>query len=194
MNDLTRQSLLARAGSGDGLAWKEFASIYEPFIGRWLQRTGVQAQEVDDLTQEVLVTLVKELPRFKPSGQPGAFRAWLRKTTVRKALGFHRSRKGKPQAPGGDAAHAALAQLEDPDSDLTRQFDADHNAHVLQRLFRLVEGDFAGTTAEAFRLVAVEGKKAKEVAASLGMTPAAVHVAKARVLQRLREEGAGLLD
>ena len=42
------------------------------------------------------------------------------------------------------------------------------------------------STWDAFRLMAVEGKSSKEVAERLGMTVAAVYLAKSRVMMRLR--------
>ena len=50
------------------------------------------------------------------------------------------------------------------------------------------------TTWAAFRRTAVDGRPAAEVAVELGLTPNAVHVARSRVLVRLRAEAAGFLD
>ena len=48
--------------------------------------------------------------------------------------------------------------------------------------------DFQDSTWQAFWLTAVQGKSGKEVAAVLGMTTAAVYLAKRRVMARLKEE------
>ena len=40
----------------------------------------------------------------------------------------------------------------------------------------------------------VEGKKTAEVAATLGLSPNAVRIAKARVLKRFRQESEGLIE
>jgi RNA polymerase sigma-70 factor (ECF subfamily) len=50
-----------------------------------------------------------------------------------------------------------------------------------------VRGEFEERTWQAFWHTAVEGRRPKDVAADLGMSPGAVRVAKCRVLQRLRE-------
>ena len=51
-----------------------------------------------------------------------------------------------------------------------------------------VRGDFEERTWQAFWLTGVDGKAAKEVAQDLGMTLAAVYLAKSRVMKRLKEQ------
>src|SRR5262249_9603503 len=101
----------------------------------------------------------------------------------------------RPASPAGDALlENLLAQWEDPDSALSKQWDQEHNAHVVRRLLELLEPEFEPRTWEAFRKVALEGKKAAEVAQELGMSPVAVRIAKSRVLTRCRQEITGLID
>jgi hypothetical protein len=64
MNE-TQQSLLLRAQNGEQDAWKDLTDLYRPLILGWLQRQGVPARDLDDLSQEVLLSVVKHLPRFK---------------------------------------------------------------------------------------------------------------------------------
>ena len=61
-------------------------------------------------------------------------------------------------------------------------------AGLFARALDLIRGEFEERTWAAFRLTAVEGRAARDVAADLAMTPGAVRVAKSRVLRRLREE------
>jgi RNA polymerase sigma-70 factor (ECF subfamily) len=87
-----------------------------------------------------------------------------------------------------------LEQLEDPNSALSQLWDREHDQHVTRRLLELIEPEFSATTWQAFRRVVLEGAKAAEVAAELGITANAVWIAKSRVLARLREELRGLTD
>ena len=72
--------------------------------------------------------------------------------------------------------------------------DREHDEHVLKALLRRVEGDFAPATWQAFRRHVMEGEPAAQVAESLGLTLNCVLLAKSRVLKRLRQESAGLVD
>jgi RNA polymerase sigma-70 factor (ECF subfamily) len=192
--DETNQSLLRRACGGSEDAWGALAALYRPLICHWLLRAGAPAQEADDLTQDILLTLVRELPRFRHSGQPGAFRTWLRVVATNRARAFWRARQGKAQATGDSAFLDLLQQLEAPDTDASRQWDREHDDHVLRCLLALMEAEFEPATLRAFRLLTLDGAAAAAVADELGMSVGAVYVAKSRVLRRLREEAAGLLD
>jgi RNA polymerase sigma-70 factor (ECF subfamily) len=193
MNE-TRLSLLLRAQTGETDAWKGLTDLYRPLILGWLNRQGVPAADLDDLGQEVLVGVVKQLPGFQHSGRRGAFRTWLRTIVCRRTADYWRAIDGDTQARGGSAAAAALQELADPDSGLNRQWDEEHDRYVLQCLLDLAEEEFEPTTLQAFRRLALDGASGAEAARELGMSVAAVYVAKSRVLARLRREAEGLID
>src|SRR5947209_11097230 len=112
----TSQSLLKRARDpADAASWRRLTDIYTPLIRRGVRPYVAQPADVDDVVQEVLTTLVRELPRFEHNGRPGAFRAWLRAITVNRIRTYWQSRRA-PQGAGGDAVLEQLNQLEDPDS------------------------------------------------------------------------------
>ncbi len=190
----TRTSLLLRARQGEAAAWQRLVELYQPRIRGWLVRQQVRPSDADDLTQEVLAAVVKDLPRFEHAGRPGAFRGWLRTITVNRARAFWRAGAGRALSTGGDEFLERVAQLEDPTSELARLWDDEHDRHVLGRLLALLEQDFEPSTVRAFRRLTFDGAAPQEVAAELGMSVVAVYGAKARVLQRLRQEAEGLLD
>jgi RNA polymerase sigma-70 factor (ECF subfamily) len=186
----TSQGLLQRLQSDrQGPAWHRLLELYTPLIRGWLQRHGVAGAEADDLVQEVLTTVVQELPSFQHNGQPGAFRAWLRQITANRLLGYWRARKRSPAQ-----IEPVLEQLADPGSDLGRQWDDEHDRHVLARLLDLAAGDFQPTTWQAFQRVVLDGADPDQVARELNLTINAVWSAKSRVLRRLRQEARGLVD
>jgi RNA polymerase sigma-70 factor (ECF subfamily) len=191
----TSASLLDRLRVGhDDAAWERLIDLYEPFIRRWLSDPALSA-DADDLTQDVLAVLVRELPRFDRR-RLGSFRAWLRTVTVNRVREHRRRRRAglRERPDGGTDAADRLAQLADPASGLSRQWDADHDRHVAHKLLDLIEPEFSAPTWTAFRRQVVDGEKAAAVAAALGTTVNAVLLAKSRVLSRLREEAAGLLE
>lgn len=192
--DETRQSLLLRAQTGEVDAWETLAGLYRPLIVGWLNRQGVPAGDLDDVSQDVLLSLVKHLPAFQHSGHRGAFRAWLRTIVCSRTADYWRGIDAGGHAAGGSGAMAALQQMADPDSDLNRQWDEEHDRYVLNCLLDLVDEEFEPATVRAFRRLALDGATGAEAAQELGMSVAAVYVAKSRVLQRIRQEAEGLID
>jgi RNA polymerase sigma-70 factor (ECF subfamily) len=148
MND-TRQSLLLRAQNGQTNAWKDLTDLYRPLILGWLNRQGVPAGDLEDLSQEVLVSVVTHLPTFQHSGQRGAFRTWLRTIVCRRTVDYWRAIDANTPATGGSGAVAALEQIADPDSTLNRQWDEEHDQYVIHCLLDLVEQKFEPVTLQA---------------------------------------------
>jgi RNA polymerase sigma-70 factor (ECF subfamily) len=190
----TSRSLLVRACQGHEPAWQRIVDLYRPLIHGYLIHEGIQSQEADDLTQDVLAVLVRELPHFEHTGRPGAFRGWLRQITVNRAREFWRAGKCRTAAVGGTDFLNRIQQLEDADNPLTQHWNEEHDRHVLRQLLSLMEEEFGAGPVRAFHRLTFEGASAREVAEELGMSVGAVYTAKSRVLARLREAGAGLLD
>ena len=188
----TSLSLLQRARSpGDEWAWRELAELYEPLLRRWMTRYDVGGVDADDLVQETLLFVARRLKGFEHNGRTGAFRCWLRTALVHRLQRHWREQRRRPVA-GGEVL-AALAELEDAASGLSRLWDRQHDAHVARRLLEKVRPRFEQRTWEAFRLTALEGMKPADAAEKLGVSANAVCAARCRVLSALRQEGRGLL-
>jgi RNA polymerase sigma-70 factor (ECF subfamily) len=191
----TSATLLERLiDRSDSVAWRRLVDLYTPLINAWLRRHGVSTADAEDLTQEVLEVVVREVARFRHNGRVGAFRTWLRTITINCLRQSLRSRRAQAKATGSSDITEMLNQLEDPASDLSRRWDKEHDEFVLQRLLDLIEPDFRPATWEAFRRQVVDGASAETVAAELGLTVNAVLIAKSRVLSHLRRNAAGLVD
>src|SRR5262245_66077737 len=115
---ITRHSLLVRAQSGDECAWQDLTDLYRPLIVGWLRYQAVPAGEIDDLVQEILLSVVQNLATFRHSGRRGAFRSWLRTIAHSRACDFWRARGRQTLASGDSSVAETLRQLEDADSEL----------------------------------------------------------------------------
>lgn len=190
----TSASLLERLRtSPDEASWRRLDDLYQPLIRRWLLRDPSLRQDADDLVQEVMSVLVRELPRFRRR-RNGSFRRWLRTITANRLAALYRSRKNRPLALGCPAEESPLTQLADPTSEMSRQWDREHDRYVLSRLMELIAPQFEPTTMAAFRRVALDGATPAQTAEELGVSLNAVLIAKSRVLSMLRQEAKGLID
>lgn len=191
----TSSSLLERLRDNtDIAAWDRFAELYGPLLHQWLNSYHLQHHDSCDVAQEVLTVVSRKLATFEYDPRRGAFRGWLRTILANQLRAFWRRRKRHPPGIGDVAWQQRLAELEDPNSELSACWDKEYNKSVSDRALRLIQTDFEPSTWQAFWQVVVEGRKPAEVADELGLTRNAVYIAKSRILERLKHELAGLLD
>lgn len=185
----TPTSLLTRLwGRFDPAAWEQFVSLFTPLIYAWGRQVGLQDPDAADLVQEVFVKLIGILPGFTYDAQKG-FRRWLRTVTLN-TWRDRCKRRAERALPGGEAALAVVAAADEAD----KFWEAEYRQHLVNRALALMQADFQPATWKAFWEQVVVGRPAKEVAAELGMTVGAAYAAKFRVLDRLRQELAGMLE
>jgi RNA polymerase sigma-70 factor (ECF subfamily) len=192
----TSVSMLERLASAPTDAdWRRLDDLYRPLLRAWVARAGVPASDVYDLVQEVLVVVVRKISGFERRGK-GAFRAWLRTILANKVGDYFSKQKHLPTATGDSDILRRLKELESPDSALSHLWDREHDEHVLAEAIKRVQGqgDFKTVTWEAFRRHVRKGEPAVEVAKALDLSLNSVLLAKSRVLKRLRQELAGLVD
>ena len=91
MSETTSVHFINRLREGNEThSWNRFCEIYDPFILGWLLRQGVRDCDAADIRQEVMCTVLCELPKFRHNGSLGAFRCWLRLVTVNELRRFRR--------------------------------------------------------------------------------------------------------
>jgi len=190
----TSASLLERLRTApDETAWRRLDDLYRPLIRHWLLRDPSLGAEAEDLVQEVMAVLVRDLCGFERQ-RTGSFRRWLRTITAHRLGAYYRSRRHRPRALGAPAEESPLLQLADPNSAFSRLWDEEHDRYVLRRLLELIAPRFTPTTLAAFRRVAMDGVAPARAAEELGLSLNAVLLAKSRVLRMLRQEAEGLID
>ena len=191
----TSLSLLERLRqSPENESWNRLVELYTPLIRAWLRRYDVQDSDANDLVQDVLLAVSKDLSKFEHAGHPGAFRGWLKTILINRLRKFWRARDRRPQARGDSDIDARLAQLDNPASEMSQIWNREHDQYVLRQLMALTEPHFEPNTWKAFCRVALDGAKADAVAQEMGISRNAVVIAKCRVLHRLRQESEGLIE
>jgi RNA polymerase sigma-70 factor (ECF subfamily) len=190
----TRISLLSAASSGTEQAWNQLVELYRPLVFGWLLRHDVSHHDAEDLSQDVMAVVVRELPNFEHCGSTGAFRNWLRTITANRAKGFWRAGKIRPAASGRSSFLLMIEQLEDENSLSSQLWNREHDAHVLRQLLIDIEPEFEPATFQAFRRQVYDRTPAEQVARELGISVGAVYSAKSRVLRRLRQAAGGTVE
>jgi len=191
--DTLSSSLLQQVRIGDQSAWIRLADLYGPLVYSWARRGGLEDADAADVTQDVFLKVSTQISRFRRE-QPGdSFRGWLF-TICRNQIHTHRRKRlSEPRAGGGTSANQRIQALEGKVkdyevADVTSQQDRDDVRWLRARAAILLRDQFKPVVWAAFWRTTVDGQPPGDVAEELQVSIWAVYKAKARVLQRLREE------
>jgi len=191
-NAVTSPTLLGRLRQSpdDPAAWNEFSRRYGAMIHRWCRAWGLQPADADDVVQNVLLELSRQMREFvyDPSG---SFRAWLKTVSRRAWMKFRDSRRRHQAAPGQEKD---LSEFCDPaaENDLIRRLEEEYERELLERALARVRLRVKPATFDSFRLTALEALSGKEASERIGIPITHVFVAKANVQKMIREEIAEL--
>jgi RNA polymerase sigma factor (sigma-70 family) len=184
----TRPSLLVRLRDRrDGPAWEQFVDLYAPLVYGFVRKQGLQDADAADLTQEVLLSVSSAVQRLEYDPKRGTFRGWLF-TVVRNKLRNFQARPRNPGQGSGDSGiHDLLAAQPAPDQEPAAVWEQECDRQLFAWAIEQVRGEVQPATWQAFWKTAMEGHSGKEVAKTLGLSVAAVYLAKSRVLAKLKE-------
>ena len=167
-------------------AWVDFVRRYGPKVYSWCKNWNLLDADAQDVSQNVLLLLADKMRTFEYDSS-GSFRGWLRKVTRHAWNDFRERQQRAGAGAGGNRVQAWLDNLPAPD-DLIRSLEEQFDCEILEEAKARVQLRLAPQTWEAFRLTAVEGLTAAEVAKQIPMRVAMVFVAKSRVLKMLSRE------
>jgi RNA polymerase sigma-70 factor (ECF subfamily) len=188
----TRLSILMalRNDPCDQSAWLAFVDRYGPQIHAWCLRWKLQEADAQDVTQMVLVKLVRHLPEFAydPSR---SFRGWLRTLTAHSWSDFIGDQVRGVRGSADTVVYAMLNTVE-ARVDLVRLMEETYDQELLELAKEEVRQRVEPHTWEAFRLTAIEGVAIADVAARLGIRVATIYRARHVVQTMLRETLAAL--
>ena len=77
----TRQTLLSRLKNWeDQSSWREFFNLYWRLIYGVARQAGLSDGEAQEVVQDTIITVAKQMPQFRYDKARGSFKSWLRKT------------------------------------------------------------------------------------------------------------------
>ena len=180
----THASLLARLADGqDADAWRDFEGRYGELIRGFARRRGLQNSDADDVLQEVLMAVSRNLPGFRYDPARGRFRGYL-KTIALRAIS-----KKMCQSRGEAAQELLDEQCREAatDPEVEELWESEWRQYHLRTAMEAARAAFNDTDLAAFDAYAGKGRAAEDVAAELGVSVDSVYQAKSRILRRLRE-------
>jgi RNA polymerase sigma-70 factor (ECF subfamily) len=178
----TRASLLSRVRDpADQLAWREFESRYGDLIVRYARARRLQHADAEDVRQHVLLELSKSLRGFQYDPARGRFRDYLGRIVknVISRVPARPNSSGGPQVTNSEVEASAAAE-----SDIL--WEQEWVDHHYRRALQTIQEAFEPRSVAAFERI-LKGESIDAVAAAESLTPEAVHKAKQRIRDRLRQ-------
>lgn len=180
----TSSSLVRQVVRGDAQAWERFANLYVPVVYGWTRQSGLQASDALDVCQNVFLSVMRGLPTFRSDQPDQNLRAWLRTITRNAVIDLHRKQGRQPPLLDEPTAIVDTLGAESTDG---ASLAASERALLVARAAEIVQRELDPATWEMFWQLSVEGRPAKEIAATGGLTVWAVYKARMRVLARFQE-------
>jgi RNA polymerase sigma factor (sigma-70 family) len=177
----------------DRAAWHDFVERYGPNIYGWCRKWGLQEADAQDVTQNVLIRLVRKLHQFHYDPTKGKFRGWLRTVTQHAWSDYLEIRRETPLG-GGDSTTMDILQSVAARADLQEALAESYDLELLAEAQARVRLQVTPRDWQIFQSLALEGRAGPDVAHELDMKVTAVLMAKSRVQKKLRDEVRRLED
>lgn len=178
--DDTRTTLLMRLRDRtDETAWSTFDRLYRSMLIQYTQARGLDLADAEDVAQQCVTAVMEQIDGY---AHRASFKNWLYGIAEHKIVDLYRRRRRECQPADGVLTNAEDSST-NADGIWHRHWMVAHLRHCAESVRREV----AESTYLAFERYAIQGHPVSDVAASLGLTPNQVYVAKHRVLARIRE-------
>lgn len=190
----TRRSLLSKLKSWDEQdSWREFFETYWRLIFDTARRAGLDESAAQDVVQETVVTVAKEMPGFRYDRSKGTFKGWLLLITKRRIADAlrkrYRSGEGKHSDPDDPQVAAELAAIPNaPTPELDAMWEAEWHSHITAAAVERVKRRVKPDQFQLFELSVLKNWPVGTVAKALGVSSMQVYLSRHRVGRLMREE------
>ncbi|MRR36236.1 sigma-70 family RNA polymerase sigma factor [bacterium] len=190
----THASLLERLKDlEDQESWQQFYSTYRKLIFSFALKHGLTGAEAEEVVQETVITVARNLPRFRYDPKRCSFKTWLFNLTLWRVRDQLRKRRPQVwaagQAPEGTDFSRRLEEIPGPEPEApSALWEEEFRKDVLDRSLTKVKARVDERQFQIFDLYAMQGWPARKVARTLGLSLPQVYVTKHRLLLILSQE------
>ena len=190
----TRRSLLERLKVWDDHAsWKEFFDTYWGLIYGVARQAGLNDAEAQDVVQETIVAVAKNISDFHYDPARGSFKSWLLRQTRWRVQGNFRKRQYQRDGerfPREQPLDTAVLEQQPalPDFDLDAAWEAEWERNLLDVALQNVKARVTPRQYQLFSLHVLNEMPARLVAQRLGVKLAQVYFAKYRIGRLIKKE------
>ncbi|HTY88621.1 MAG TPA: sigma-70 family RNA polymerase sigma factor [Candidatus Acidoferrum sp.] len=190
----TRYTLLSRLEDrGDQDSWREFFNTYWRLIYAVALRSGLTESEAQDVVQETVISVARDIHKFKRDRSLGSFKGWLRNLTRWRIADQFRKRTRAHQEADSTTAEALprpdVADLPDPAAEAgVAVWDEEWQANMLKAGLENLKRTIKEEHYQVFDLYVLQQRPARDVARALDVNVGLVYLIKYRVASLLRRE------
>jgi RNA polymerase sigma factor (sigma-70 family) len=193
----TRRSLLSRLRNWDDQeSWRDFFDTYGRFIYRIARKTGLSDAEAQDVVQDTLVAVAKQMPGFQYNPAIGSFKGWLHQVTRRRVVDHFRRRHPDAAAEDSENFRKDLEQYPDPAGSAAFEmlWEQEWQWHLLHTAKQRVKRRTSPKQFQLFDLYVVKRWPIKTIMSTLGVSAPQIYMAKLRISKMIRAEIKHLQD
>ena len=189
----TRRSLIERlADWGDQRRWQEFFDTYWKLIYSVARQSGLTDSEAQEVVQETIITVAKNIDKLKYDPAIGSFKGWLLQITRWRIADQFRKREpgnAKRPRPSDDRATATIERV--PDSrivDLDALWETEWKENLFEAAITRVKKKVEPKQFQIFDCYVRKEWPAQKVAERLRVNVGQVYLARHRVSALLKKE------
>jgi RNA polymerase sigma-70 factor (ECF subfamily) len=190
----TRYSLLSRLEDrGDQDSWRDFFNTYWRLIYAVALKSGLTEAEAQDVVQETIISVARDIHKFKRDRTLGSFKGWLRNLTRWRIADQLRKRTRAVRADdskgGEDLPRLDVADIPDPAGDSGESvWDEEWQANLLKAALEILKRNVKEEHYQIFDLYVLQQWPVRKVARALGINVGLVHLVKYRMSALLKKE------
>jgi RNA polymerase sigma factor (sigma-70 family) len=189
----TRRSLIDRlADWNDRKHWQEFFDGYWKLIYSAARKSGLTDAEAQEVVQETIITVAKNIEKLKYDPNRGSFKGWLLQITRWRIVDQFRKREpGNAKAPrtSEDRLTATIERVPDPGmADLDAVWEAEWKENLFEGAIARVKKKVDPKQFQIFDCYVRKEWPAQKVAEQLRVSVGQVYLARHRVGAVLKKE------
>ena len=190
----TRYSLLSRLEDrGDQDSWRDFFNTYWRLIYSVAIKSGLTESEAQDVVQETIISVARDIHKFKRDRTLGSFKGWLRNLTRWRIADQLRKRtralRADDSKTGEDLPRPDVARIPDPAGEAGESaWDREWQANLLKAALETVKRTVREEHYQIFDLYVLRQMPVRDVARALGVNVGLVYLVKFRISALLKKE------
>jgi RNA polymerase sigma factor (sigma-70 family) len=188
----TRETLLSRLKDlGDNESWRTFFETYWKLIYSVALKAGLRPEEAQDVVQETVVAVVRNIGAFRYDPQRCAFKTWLMQVTrSRISNQFRRNKRHRLVQPLPDSDGTALIEeIPDPaGNQVEALWDGEWQQNLMDAAIQRIKQRVDAEQFQIFDFYVLRQWPVGRVAETFGVSVGKVYLVKHRISKLIRKE------